>query len=117
VEISNTTKSDLFMLRLCTWSGPAYMVLGLIGFAVMAGFWPPPGENLTADQLGALFRERNLLVRGGMVLMAFAGPFYFVWSAVLSKIIQRIEGQLGVLASVELIGGLMTACWRAMKID
>jgi hypothetical protein len=102
-------KTDLAILRISAWSGPVYMVIGVLGFAVLAGFWPPPGENLTAEQLGALFRDHNTGIRAGMVLMAFAGPFYFVWSAVLSKIIGRIEGELGVLSSVEIIGGLMTA--------
>lgn len=100
---------DFFMLRLCTWAGPVYMVFGLLGFAVLAGFWPPPAASLTAEQIGAYFRDHNTSVRAGMVMMAAAAPFYYVWSAVLSKIIQRIEGPMGVLSTVELLGGLLTA--------
>lgn len=100
---------DFRVLKWANLSCVVYSGFGLAGFAWLAGFWPPPGPDLTADQIGAYFREHHLGIQVGMVLMAFGSPFYFVWSAVLSKIIGRIEGPMGVLSTMELLGGLLTA--------
>jgi hypothetical protein len=101
--------ADFRMLRVATWSVVAYCGLGLVGFAVLAGFWPPPAEYLGAIDIAAYFRDHQTSIRIGMVMMAAGAPFYFVWSAALSKIIGRIEGPIGVLSTVELLGGLLTA--------
>jgi hypothetical protein len=105
----NTHKIDFTILKICNLASIIYIVFGLVGFAVLAGFWPPPAQHLSADEIGLFFREHSLSIRAGMVAMAFAGPFYFVWSATLSKIIQRIEGPMGTLSTIELLGGLLTA--------
>lgn len=101
--------ADFRMLRIATWSVAVYCGLGLVGFAVLAGFWPPPAEYLSAVDIAAYFRDHETWIRVGMVMMAAGAPFYFVWSAALSKIIGRIEGPMGVLSTVELLGGLLTA--------
>ncbi|MCW2749789.1 MAG: hypothetical protein JWR83_899 [Aeromicrobium sp.] len=106
---STTLATDFTILRICNWSSVVYIVLGLTGFAVFAGFWPPPAEHLDAAQISAYFRDHHTGIRIGMVLMVCGAPFYYVWSAVLSKIISRIEGPMGVLSTVELLGGLLTA--------
>ena len=102
-------RGDFHFLRLANWSSLVYCVLGIVGFAVLAGFWPPLGPSLSAQEIGDYFHANSRSIAAGMVLMAFAGPFYFVWSAVLSKIIARNEGPMGVLSTIELIGGLLTA--------
>lgn len=100
--------TDDRILRLGLLSCLAYAGLGLLGFAVFAGFWPPPAEHLSASQIAEYFHDNDVRIRIGMVLMAACGPFYMVWSAALSKIIGRIEGPMGILSSVELLGGLLT---------
>ena len=102
-------RTDFRVLKVALWSVAAYCVLGLVGFAVLAGFWPPPAEHLSAVDIAAYFRDHNTSIRVGLVMMAAGAPFYFIWSAVLSKIIGRIEGPMGVLSTVELLGGLLTA--------
>jgi len=104
-----SSSGDYTILRVAMWSVAAYAGLGLLGFAVFAGFWPPPAESLNAAEIAAEFRDHHTAIRIGMVLMAAGGPFYFVWSAVISRIISRMEGPMGVLSTVELIGGLFTA--------
>jgi hypothetical protein len=104
-----TVRADYTTLRWALMSILLYVGFGLLGFAVLAGFWPPPSEHLSADQITAYFHHRGNALRIGMVMMAFGAPCYYVWSAVLSKIIKRIEGPMGVLSTVELLGGLLTA--------
>lgn len=102
-------RTDFTMLRLSLWSVCGYAGLGLLGFAVFAGFWPPPGEDLDAVAITRYFTENSDRIRVGMVLMVIGAPLYYVWSVALSKIISRIEGSMGPLSMTELIGGLLTA--------
>jgi hypothetical protein len=91
-----------------------YVVLGLAGFAVFAGFWPPPGEDLDAAAISQYFQTHNTSIRVGMVLMVVGAPCYYTWSLALSKIISRMEGPMGPLSTTELLGGLMAAVVTAV---
>ncbi len=108
-DLGRRTRGDYLVLRVSLLSCLIYVGFGLTGFAVLAGFWPPPSEHLNATEIAAYFRDQGSSLRIGMVMMAVGAPFYYVWSAVLSKIIGRIEGPMGVLSTVELLGGLLTA--------
>lgn len=108
------TRSDHRLVRVALWSIGIYVGFGLIGFAVLAGFWPPPGQDLDADAIAAYFRDNETLIRIGMILMVIGAPCYYTWSVALSKIIGRIEGPMGPLSMTELIGGLMTAVVTAV---
>ncbi|MCV7226486.1 hypothetical protein [Mycolicibacterium komossense] len=44
-------RADFRMLRVAIWSVVVYCGLGLVGFAVLAGFWPPPAEYLGAAEI------------------------------------------------------------------
>jgi hypothetical protein len=103
------TRGDYLTLRVALWLVLAYVGLGLIGFVAFAGFWPPPAESLDAAAISAYFHEHHRNITIGMILMAAGSPFYYAWSATLSKIIGRIEGPMGVLSTLELLGGLLTA--------
>ncbi|HWJ82508.1 MAG TPA: hypothetical protein VNS55_09750 [Nocardioides sp.] len=103
------TRGDYLTLRIALWLVVAYVGLGLLGFVAFAGFWPPPAESLGAAEISAYFHEHSTSITIGMILMAVGSPFYYAWSAALSKIIGRIEGPMGVLSTLELLGGLLTA--------
>ncbi|MBB3606140.1 hypothetical protein FHT40_005829 [Mycolicibacterium sp. BK556] len=108
------TKTDFTLLRAALWSVCLYVGLGLLGFAVFAGFWPPPGENLDAAAITEYFQTHGTAIKIGMVLMVVGAPCYYTWSVALSKIISRMEGPMGPLSMTELVGGLMTALVTAM---
>jgi hypothetical protein len=67
-----------------------------------------PPQYWSADEVFTFYMNRNLQIRAGMVGVLFFAPFYFVWSAVLSRIMRHMEGPDGVLSSVELLGGVCT---------
>lgn len=100
--------ADYAILRGCLLLVACYAGFGLLGFAVFAGFWPPPGPDLGAEAIRSYFVDHQDGLRVGMVLMAFAGPFYVTWSVAISRVIARIEGPMGGLAGVQVIGGLLT---------
>lgn len=99
---------DYVTLRVALLLVGSYCLFGLLGFAVFAGFWPPPGEDWSAAEIHAYFVEHKTGLTLGMVMMAFAGPFYVTWSVAISKVISRIEGPMGALAGIQVIGGLLT---------
>lgn len=111
---TENTRLDYTLLRLALWSVCIYVGLGLAGFAVLAGFWPPPGEDLDAAAIARYFQIHSTGIRIGMVLMVVGAPCYYTWSVALSKIISRMEGPMGPLSMTELLGGLMTALVTAV---
>jgi hypothetical protein len=106
--------TDYRLLRVALWSVCIYVGLGLLGFAVFAGFWPPPSEDLAAADIAHYFQSHETAIRIGMVLMVVGAPFYYTWSVALSKIISQMEGPMGPLSMTELIGGLMTGVVTAV---
>jgi hypothetical protein len=96
------------MWRVCAWAGPIFVLGFLIFWAIIAKFVPPPPQYWSADQVFGFYMNRNLQIRAGMVGVLFFAPFYFVWSAVLSRIMRFMEGPDGVLSYVEILGGVCT---------
>ena len=94
--------------KAAAWFGPAFIVGLLLFWGIVAGFVPPPRQDWTADETVKFFTDNNLGIRVGMVGTAVFAGFYFVWSAVISRIIQRIEGPDGILSYIELMGGVTT---------
>ncbi|MBI3690827.1 MAG: hypothetical protein HY239_09310 [Mycolicibacterium aromaticivorans] len=114
VQEQMQAKADFTLLRAALWSVCLYVGFGLVGFAGFAGFWPPPGEDLDAASITQYFQTHGPAIRIGMVLMVVGAPCYYTWSVALSKIISRMEGPLGPLSLIELVGGLMTALVTAV---
>ncbi|GAB3377587.1 hypothetical protein NCG89_13820 [Spongiibacter taiwanensis] len=99
------SKTDYAILRHGNiWSMVIFCLLGLLGFAILAGFWPPPPEYLSAPEIGAYFREHSVGIRLGMLLVITAVPFYLVWGVLLSKIMERLGDGGHLLGRIELAG-------------
>jgi hypothetical protein len=115
-RVASVQKSgaDYTTLRLGLWSVCVYAGLGLLGFAVFAGFWPPPGQDMDVSAISRYFQVHHTGIQVGMVLMVVGAPCYYTWSAAISKIIGRMEGPMGVLSTTELLGGLMTGLVTAV---
>ena len=111
---SSRQSLDFRLLRVALWTVCVYAGLGLLGFAVFAGFWPPPSQDLDAAGIAEYFRSHETGIRIGMVLMVVGAPCYYTWSIALSKIIGRMEGPMGPLSMTEVIGGLMTGVVTAV---
>jgi len=100
---------DYAILKYGNMSILLFSILGLLGFAMLAGFWPPPQEYLTAEQLGQYYRENNLSIRIGMVIMLNAVPFYLVWGLVFQKVIDRIGDGTHLLGRMQLAGAITSS--------
>jgi hypothetical protein len=94
------------ILHLCNYSILIVCIVGLLGFAVLGGFFPPPGAYLSAEQIGAYFRQNSVDIRIGMVLMFLSMPFYLSWTIGMSKLMQRMQNDsMNVLPQLQAISG------------
>lgn len=88
------------------WCGVAYCVLGLIFWAGIAGFLPPPHQTWNALRVKEFFSHERVLI--GIVGYCFISPLWTVMSIVLSRLMRRIEGPEGILHRIEFFGGMGT---------
>jgi hypothetical protein len=64
---------DARFLIACIWCGPIFALIFGIGFAVLAGFVPPPSPHDSAAQIARLFDSDS--IRAGTVVMMAGTPF------------------------------------------
>jgi len=90
-------------LHLATvWSGPAFFVLYLIAFGVIAGYLPPPSPALSAAQIQQLFDEDGQRIRLGLILGMIFCTLLFPFFGAFSMQIARIERRMPILAAMQL---------------
>jgi len=59
------------------WCGVPFIVLFFTGLLLFADFVPPPSPDLSAEQVAAIFAERETSIRTGMVL-CFVGSMFML---------------------------------------
>jgi len=96
--------------RIGAWSGAAYLLTLLVGWALIAGFLPPPSPMEPAEKIVALFQEDALRIRIGMVLTMFAAMLMIPVTAAVAKALTAVEGSAGMLTFCALIGGAGNMC-------
>lgn len=105
--------------RWCNWAG-AVFALGYISTWGYLGFnLPPFVPAIELDSLYQHYVENNTRIKIAFVLSVFFMPIYFVWSSLVSRVMQVIEGTNGPLSVVEQMGGATTVitgciagvCW------
>lgn len=89
------------------WCGIAYCALGLLFWAVIAKFLPPPQQSWGADRVKEFFSDQPR-VKIGIVGYCFIAALWTPMSIVLSRIMARIEGRDGILHRIEFFGGMAT---------
>jgi hypothetical protein len=105
--------------RLCTWSGLVYVLGELVSWAGVARFVPPPQQDWSAERVAEFYRDHEIGIRLGMEGVLIFALFYALLSLALARVMERVEGQRGLVSRVQLIGGVITAlitmgcavCW------
>jgi hypothetical protein len=90
--------------RFGVWAGIGFAPVFALGFAVVAGFIPPPSPHMTADEVRRLFLEDRDRIRVGMWIATAAAPLLAFYVAALSHQIRRIAGP-SPLATAQLVAG------------
>jgi hypothetical protein len=89
--------------------GVLFCVLLGIGWAGIAGWFPPPSPTLTQDQVAEMYRTDFMKIRVGCLFMMIGTLFFIPFTGAVTTILSRIEGRFGVLSVCGLCGGLVTA--------
>lgn len=94
--------------RVCAAGGLIFLIGQLLGWGYLGFNIPPYQPNLPIADLYAHYTAHSLRIRFGMTLSVIVCPFYFVWSAVISRIMAKIDGEDSPLAVIEQMGGEIT---------
>lgn len=106
---TGTGAHDFRIWRICAWAGPVYAVGELVSWAGIARFLPPPRENWSADRVAGFYRDHEVAIRIGMEGVLIFALLYALWSLAIARVMRRAEGPEGLLSSIQLIGGIITA--------
>lgn len=90
------------ILKLCAWSGIGAIVLMALGFALVAGFIPPPPPGDSAEQTARLFIDNRNAIRAGMILSMIASALLMPFAVAITLQMRRIEGPHSPLAFIQL---------------
>ncbi len=91
--------------RICIWAGIGFAPIFLVGFAIVAGFIPPPSPSLPAQQVQRMFIDQRDRIRVGIWIASAAAPLLAFFVAALTHQIRRISGPDSPLAIAQLIAG------------
>ena len=112
---TETIPSDLNRLSrrnqlICAWSGLVAVVLLLLGWCVLAGFFPPPSPNLSANAIADYWRHGTELKILGMVIGNWGGVCYAPFTIAITmqmlrmgehnRILAYAQGAVGTFATV-----------------
>lgn len=90
---------------LCAWSGLVFAAATLVGIIFLAKFFPPPSPADSAQQVTAIYQSNPDGIRAAMVLMMFGAAMFIPFTALITQIIIRIEGKVGVVSIMQIMGG------------
>lgn len=77
--------------RLCVWVGLLFLPLFWTGLMV-AGWFPPPSPNLSADEVMRMFDADRNLIRTGVWILTAAAPLLAFYGTALTHQIRRSIG-------------------------
>jgi hypothetical protein len=101
----HTPETRLSLHKVVIYSGYAYIAFLLVGMAT-ARFLPSQPPSLTPDQIAAVYTGDHLWrIRIGMMIALVGSTLYVPWTAMLAKLIMRVEGKAGVLTFCQIIAG------------
>lgn len=92
----------------CAWCGPAFLLLFLVGFWIVAGLVPPPAASDSARQIAAFYRENTDQLRAGLLLLLIGAPLLVPFSVLLALQLKRSDPRVAPLAYVQVLMSVVT---------
>lgn len=99
-------KVNTKVLMFGAWGALLYPGMLCIGWWWMAGFVPPIEPTATADDLLRMYQDNAFLIRAGMVITMFGAMMAMPLGATVAYFISRIEGFLGPLSMLQIMGAV-----------
>ncbi len=85
--------------------GLLYVFLVVVGWILIAGFFPLHLPAATAAEIAPFFQNDHVRISAGMIVVMFAALAAIPYSAVIGHYIAKIEGGPSVLTYMLLLGG------------
>lgn len=93
---------------LCVWCGPAFLLLFVVGFWLIAGLVPPPEAEDSVVQIGSFYRSNAEQLRVGMLVLLIGAPLMVPFNVLLALQLKRSDPRVAPLAYVQLLLGVVT---------
>lgn len=87
---------------ICAWSGPAFVVMYLVGFWPLARFMPPPRPAASAEEVVAFYQRHVNGIRFGQMLGFISLALFATFGGVIAARTRRTEGAIPVWTYVQL---------------
>lgn len=91
------------------WCGVAYVVMLLVGWWVVGGFFPLHRPSAGADEITTFFRDDVVSIRLGMVIVMWAAAVFIPFTATMADYVARYEGRTGPLTRTMTMAGYANA--------
>jgi hypothetical protein len=94
--------------RFAVWCGPAFLVLYMIFFVLVAGFLPPIPPSHSAAEVVAFFADHRTRIQiGALIMSTLLFPFFTVISREIARIERSRTSGLPILALMQFGGGVL----------
>jgi hypothetical protein len=110
------------------WCGIAYIVLLLVGWWVVGGFFPMHRPSAGADEIARFYHHGVVGIRLGMVIVMWGAAVFLPFTSTIADFVARFEGRNGPLTRTMTMAGYanamltfypplwwITASWRAAE--
>jgi hypothetical protein len=87
------------------WCGPAFDVLYILGWCVIAGLFPPQAATASGPEIAAFYGENTQLIRAGLILAMASCTLYVPWVVAISAQMQRIKNVSPLLVKAQNLSG------------
>lgn len=95
--------------RICLYNGWFFLGVMAVFWALFAQSVPPFAPTTDASVIAAFIRDNAVLLKLGMLGGITFSGCYLVWGIGISKVMETVEGEGGVLATIQLWGAGITA--------
>ena len=96
-------------LQTCTAMGPVFLTAFIVFWGILGFNIPPLAADLPANEMGAIYRDNQAMIRLGMVVAMTCAVLYMVWGLSMAKVIEYgIEKENNVMSTLALWGAGLT---------
>jgi hypothetical protein len=103
-QVAAAVRSRAALDLIGAWCAPAYILMLLLGWGLVAGFVPPLHPNASREQVVSLYLADHTRIQVGMVVILFGALVFIPFGAVLTRLMTEVEGRPGVLTYTVLLG-------------
>jgi hypothetical protein len=91
------------------WCGIAYVVLLLVGWWVVGGFFPLHRPSAGADEIARFYHHGVIGIRLGMVIVMWGAAAFLPFTSTIADFVARFEGRTGPLTRTMTMAGYANA--------